>query len=243
MNDLEANSNRQPPTSVAPRWSFDQDQQHLIARLESFTDVIFGFAIFTMAMNLKVPEKASDLIEQRFEFFFFFCNFVFIALLWWQHHRIFANFFTPTILAVVLHFAFLGCTAVLSYPLQLYMQNHQSLVVIQTYLLGFAVVYFLQTSLALLGFMRLRANLTQERKLRGKVFTAISASLGLVALLSFAMTLWIGPAGAVCMCLTPIFIFSARKLARRWRNSTSPPNVQNIENPEIKAFTQKAGPE
>ncbi len=233
MNDIETNSNQHPLPTTAPRWSLDQDQQHVIARLEGFTDVIFGFAIFTAAMNLKVPENAKDLVDQKFEFFVFFCNFVFITALWWQQHRIFAAYFKPTPLAIICHFAFLGCTAMLSYPLQLYMQHHKSLVVIQTYLAGFATVYFLQTLLIFLGRQNLRSILTPEQFARGAVFGAISAALGVVSLISFSLTFVIGSLGGATMSLLPIAVFAVRKIAKVWAQSAHRVRTAGGEKQEI----------
>jgi uncharacterized membrane protein len=236
MNEIETNSNPHPTSDAAPRWSLDQDQQHVIARLEGFTDVIFGFAIFTAAMNLKVPENARDLVDQKFEFFVFFCNFVFITSLWWQQHRIFAAYFKPTPMAIIGHFAFLGCTAMLSYPLQLYMQHHKSLVVIQTYLAGFATVYFLQTLLIFMGRRNLQLLLTPEQFARGAVFGAISAALGVVSLISFSLTFVIGSLGGAAMSLLPIAVLIVRRVAKAWAhpNATNPPG--EIEKPGIADF-------
>ncbi len=214
MNDRNPAPIEKQCMDFAPRWSFEQDRQHVLSRLEGFTDVIFGFAIFTAAMNLKVPENVDDLVGQRMEFFAFFCNFVFITALWWQQHRIFASYFKPTPLAIMLHFAFLGCTAMLSYPLQLYMQNHKSLVVIQTYLTGFAVVYFLQTLLIFVGRHNLRTELSPERYARGAVFGGISASICVVSLISLTLTLFVGSLGGAAMSLIPVAVFGVRRFIR-----------------------------
>lgn len=223
MNDRNPAPIEKQCMDFAPRWSFEQDRQHVLSRLEGFTDVIFGFAIFTAAMNLKVPENVKDLVDQRMEFFAFFCNFVFITALWWQQHRIFAGYFKPTPLAIILHFAFLGCTAMLSYPLQLYMQNHKSLVVIQTYLTGFAVVYFLQTMLIFLGRHSLRAELSPERFARGAVFGAISASICVVSLISLTLTHFVGSLGGAAMSLIPVAVFGVRRFARARQTGLSIP--------------------
>lgn len=236
MNDSQPTHIEKPIQDLAPRWSFDQDRQHVVARLESFTDIVFGFAIFTLAMNLKVPVDAKDLVNQRFEFAIFFINFVFITSLWWQHHRIFAFFFKPTFPAIVIHFAFLACTAMLSYPLQLYIQNHKSLVVIQTYLAAFALVYFLQTLLIFLGRQALRVELGPEHYARGAVFGSISGSLCAISLLSLSLTYVIGSLGGAAMSVIPLAVFVVRKLAKTWVKSFTASPAKESENPEIAAY-------
>lgn len=208
-------ANPDNPSEQAARWCFSADEQHVIARLEGFTDVIFGFVIFMLATNMKVPADELELVNQRYEFLIFFANFAFVAALWWQQHRIFANYFRPTTLSIVILFAFLGCTALLSYPLQLYFQEINSRRVIQTYLVGFAVVYLLQTLLIQLGRWNLRNVLSADRQWRGRVFAAISGALGLTGLLAFILTLFIGPGGAVLMFLIPVVVPVARLISRR----------------------------
>ena len=81
--------------------------QHTIHRLEGFSDIVIGFCLAQLGLNLVLPRSGADMFSVWASTTFFISAFVFIAVLWWLHHRTFSTFFALTMPMVVLNFAML----------------------------------------------------------------------------------------------------------------------------------------
>jgi uncharacterized membrane protein len=65
------------------------------ARIEAFSDSIFGIAATLLVLNLQAPTEASGkrssaLLAQWPHYFAFAVSFVFIGIMWINHHRLFS---------------------------------------------------------------------------------------------------------------------------------------------------------
>ena len=64
------------------------------ARIEAFSDGVFAIAITLLILEIKVPsvaqgELAHQLLRQWPSYFAFLLSFLFIGVMWINHHRIF----------------------------------------------------------------------------------------------------------------------------------------------------------
>ena len=87
----------------------DPRDERLIHRLEAFSDIVIGFSMALLALDL--PSNAADVAGLVPWLVAFLVSFGFVALLWWLHNRLFAYYFTATPLTIGLNFAALGGVA------------------------------------------------------------------------------------------------------------------------------------
>jgi len=87
----------------------DPRDERLIHRLEAFSDIVIGFSMALLAINLQPNEP--DVAKLFPALVAFLVSFAFVALLWWLHNRLFAYYFTATPVTIVLNFAALAGVA------------------------------------------------------------------------------------------------------------------------------------
>lgn len=87
----------------------DPRDERLIHRLEAFSDIVIGFSMALLAINLQPNVAGVDKLLPAFVAFL--VSFGFVALLWWLHNRLFAYYFTATPVTIVLNFAALAGVA------------------------------------------------------------------------------------------------------------------------------------
>jgi uncharacterized membrane protein len=91
--------------------------EHFARRLESFTDLVFGFSLSFLAGRLIVPAHAEDLFTQPAPLLGFAFTFASIAFIWFISHRTFRQFYSPTPIDTLLVFVELFAVALLPYAL------------------------------------------------------------------------------------------------------------------------------
>jgi uncharacterized membrane protein len=112
------------------------------SRIEAFSDIVFGFSLFNLALNLKAPATPYDLVAQIPEFIVFVATFGILCSIWWLHHRLFLNFFKPDNVGIVLNFFLLGSVILFTYPLQLFLKFGPGMEIsFVAYAVGGALVY------------------------------------------------------------------------------------------------------
>ncbi len=87
--------------------------QHTTHRLEAFSDIVIGFCLAQLGLNLVLPKSATDLFGLWESTTFFISAFIFIAVLWWLHHRTFSWFFVLNAPMILMNFAML-CALILT---------------------------------------------------------------------------------------------------------------------------------
>lgn len=87
----------------------DPRDERLIHRLEAFSDIVIGFSMALLALDL--PSSVTDVGAVVPWLVAFLVSFGFVALLWWLHNRLFAYYFTATPLTIGLNFAALAGVA------------------------------------------------------------------------------------------------------------------------------------
>jgi uncharacterized membrane protein len=95
------------------------DDERTLHRLEAFSDIVIGFCIAEMGLNLLVPQHASDLRTLRTGVTGFAISFVLISIVWWVHQRIFRTFFVLTRATLLLNFTLLGSLVLMVYLQQI----------------------------------------------------------------------------------------------------------------------------
>jgi uncharacterized membrane protein len=162
-----------------------------ISRIESFSDIVFGFSLFNLAFNLRVPENPHELLSQMPQFAIFLGTFAILCGLWWMHHRLFLDFFKPDHVGITLNFAFLASVAFFTYPLQLYFKfGSNDPITIGGYAVGSLLVFGILAAMITKGLMQFKSVLTIERR---------NAGIGIAARTSI-----ISVAMLVALCLYPL---------------------------------------
>ncbi len=97
-------------------------ERHLVGRLESFGDIVVGFSLSQLALQLEIPKTPADVFGHPLNYFIFFVAFALLAVFWIRFHRIMAIGFAPRPLDIVLLFGFLAFVALMPYALVTYMR-------------------------------------------------------------------------------------------------------------------------
>lgn len=148
-----------------PASALSAGERKTIARVEAFSDIVFGFSLFNLAINLRVPASSHELIAQIPQFAVFGATFFLLSNLWWVHHRLFSDCFKPDGAGIALNFAFLGSVALFTYPLQLYFKfGIQDPVTIAGYAASGLLVYGLIAAMFYKGLRQMGSALTDERR-------------------------------------------------------------------------------
>ncbi len=131
----------------------------MVERLESFSDIIIGFALAQTALTLVIPPNPMDVYLHPIGIFGYLVTFAALARFWWMHAEIFRHYFVPIRIAVFLNFAALASLGLVVFSLQLWLHPGQSTAsenaVAKAYFATLAVTYTLLSLLRLLG-VRLR---------------------------------------------------------------------------------------
>ena len=99
---------------LAPLLS-DSGDEHLLHRLEAFSDIVIGFCLAELTLSLggSNPSPPSALQPATIASFGF--GFFTIANMWWFHNRLFAKFFVLNAVSIVANFAMLGALMLMIY--------------------------------------------------------------------------------------------------------------------------------
>ena len=99
----------------------EETDTHFTRRLESFSDIVFGFSLSLVGLQLVVPERPIMVLTNPVPLIGYAVSFGLIAIYWQYHHRYFVYSFFPDTLNVVLNFVKLGLVELLPFSLQLYL--------------------------------------------------------------------------------------------------------------------------
>ena len=195
--------------------------RHLIGRLESFGDIVVGFSMSQLALQLEIPRTASEVFAHSFRYIVFFIAFGVVSGFWFRFHRIMSTGFVPRRIDVVLLFAFLAFVALTPYALVTYSRMHGN-----DALAPQGVILYLAVILGVIGFSWLltlrgmrRAWGFLDDQQRRDTWRAIVA--GIVAIPGFIIALvCIGLYGAQAfgafLVVVPLIVIAARVFRRPW---------------------------
>jgi uncharacterized membrane protein len=97
-------------------------ERHLVSRLESFGDIVVGFSLSQLALQLEIPKTPRDVFGHPLNYLIFFAAFALLAVFWIRFHRIMAIGFAPRPIDMTLLFGFLAFVALMPYSLVTYMR-------------------------------------------------------------------------------------------------------------------------
>ena len=97
-------------------------ERHLVGRLESFGDIVVGFSLSQLALQLEIPKTPRDVFGHPLNYVIFFAAFGLLAIFWIRFHRIMAIGFAPRSLDITLLFGFLAFVALMPYSFVTYMR-------------------------------------------------------------------------------------------------------------------------
>jgi uncharacterized membrane protein len=201
------------------RQTLSTGDRHLVGRLESFGDIVVGFTMSQLALQLEIPKTAGDVFGHPMRYFVFFAAFAIVSVFWFRFHGIMATGFVPQRLDVVLLFGFLSFVALVPFALVTYTRLLGGASVSREGFLLYVGVFFGVASLSWLLTLRgmRRAWAFLDEKERRHTWRAVRAGLLLVPLLAVALALdaLYGPRTAVyVMLLVPVIVVLTRVLRR-----------------------------
>lgn len=105
----------------------DESEKEVVHRIEAFSDIVIGFSLAQLGLNLTIPAHASDLftgLRGATSLVALIFTFALVCSVWWQHHRIFRHLFIPTRLNIFANFAALCGVILLAYSMQILVHAH-----------------------------------------------------------------------------------------------------------------------
>lgn len=172
------------------RQTLTTSERHFVARLESFGDIVVGFSMSLLALQLDIPKTPSEVFAHTLRYALFFGAFGVVSLFWFRFHRIMSTGFAPHRPDVILLFAFLAFVALTPYAMLTFSRLnggvHFSPEGLELYLGVFLGVLTFSWLLSLRGMRRAWAVLdARERKDAWSAFVG-----GLVAIPGFGAALY-----------------------------------------------------
>ena len=102
----------------------EESEQHVVHRLEAFSDIVIGFSLAQLTYNLVLPLDILTLFTKNWQSLVAFgLTFFVVSTMWWAHHRLFTHYFVPTPFNIFLNFASLGGVIFLIYSLELWLHS------------------------------------------------------------------------------------------------------------------------
>jgi len=96
-----------------------ESDEHLVRRLEGFSDIVIGFSLAELTVSLSIPTHFSQLLTNPTWITAYLWTFSLVCYLWFEHHRLFAHIFMPRTVSVILNFAWLATIGLIVYLVQL----------------------------------------------------------------------------------------------------------------------------
>ncbi len=182
----------------------EEGVEHLVRRLESFSDIVIGFSLAELTLNLAIPGHFADLTRSWWWLIGYLWTFAVVSLLWFSHHRLFVEAFVPSKSAIVLNFVWLATVGLLVYLLQVFgrfaSDEHDVRVIYTAYFALYAFNIAITAALYALGV--LRTDVLDERSRtvalkRAVVFGGaaliVFAAVAFGWFLPFAIFVWVVP--------------------------------------------------
>ncbi len=209
------------------RQTLSSGDRHLVGRLESFGDIVIGFSMSQLALQLEIPRTSHDVFGHPFRYVVFFGAFAIVSVFWFRFHRIMATGFAPHVPDLLLLFGFLAFVALVPFALVTYTRLFGGASVSREGFLLYIGVFFgvaaLSWILAVRGMRRAWAFL-DEKERRG-TWRAAVAGLPILPILALGLVLdaLYGPARATsAVLLLPVALILSRLMKRPMRFLVGP---------------------
>jgi Endosomal/lysosomal potassium channel TMEM175 len=97
------------------------DHEHIVRRLESFSDIVIAFGLAEIAFNLVIPPHAALFVTHPIGIVAFIVTFGVVAAFWSTHTVIFRNYFVANKIMIFLNFVALAAIVLQVFALQLWL--------------------------------------------------------------------------------------------------------------------------
>lgn len=182
----------------------------LVRRLETFGDIVVGFSMSQLALQLGLPKTPQDLTNDPVRYYLFFLTFAVIAVSWTRYHRMMTSAFAPHRFDLVLAFAYLAFIALLPYALYANVRlafhpggAQYGFAAYALCLIGTSIAAMLISWRAL---RRASGILVEQELARLRQRTAIEAGLAGIFSIALALDLAFGIDGSVVLIAIPIWL-------------------------------------
>jgi uncharacterized membrane protein len=162
----------------------EEHQRHTRARLEAFSDIVFGFSLAQLALTLPPPVHFSTV--RLLDIFAFTITFALVCFIWWRHHEIFRDYFVPDTPSIVLNFILLAAVALMAYALEAYLHGHESIAPVALYAVVFGMI-FLSMGLMVARGLPKRPEITTQARYKGKKIVVTFTVMGIIFLASLLL--------------------------------------------------------
>ena len=132
-----------------------KNHERFTARLEAFSDLVFGFSLSLLATRLDIPARVEDVFEPT-RWAAIIGTFGLVCRFWLEHYRIFRHQFVAQMFDAIVNFIFLFAIAILPYAVQTFLRFASSVACFSLYIGDFSLI------LLTLSILRLRS-LRQRR--------------------------------------------------------------------------------
>lgn len=161
-----------------------EHERHTRGRLESFSDIVFGFSLAQLALTLPPPLHFTSV--RWLDMLVFAFTFAFISFIWWRHHVIFRDYFVPDTLSIILNFVLLAAVALMAYALQAYLHGHEATAPVALYAAVFGVM-FLTMGLMVGRGVQKRSDIQAQTRHSGKKLSVTFTTMGIIFLTSLLL--------------------------------------------------------
>lgn len=130
------------------------DAEHVVHRLEAFSDIVIGFSLAQTAINLVVPQHPVDFFRHPIGLFAYVQTFVIVASYWWAHAKVFRFYFQPNRIMIFLNFASLATLTLFVFTVQIWLRSGtgtEGIAAAKIYFTMFAITYALLACMFALG--------------------------------------------------------------------------------------------
>ena len=203
-----------------------------LARIDAFSDVVFGFALTLLVVSLEVPKTYPELLVTLHGFVPFAISFLLLMLVWYAHYCYFRRFGTHDEGTIVVNALLLFVILFYVYPLKflfsfvamtvsdhtdVFTEVHQLAHLMVIYGVGFMAIYGLLAALYLNGYRQRDAlALTPLERLLTRYYIAEAIGAALIGLLSCLVALLLPPrsagmAGYIYMLIWPLNTITGKR--------------------------------
>lgn len=134
----------------------ERGDERFTARLEAFSDLVFGFSLSLLATRLDVPARVEEIFETT-RWLAVIGTFGLVCRFWLEHYRVFRHHFVAKMFDAIVNFVFLFAIAILPYAVLTFLRFNSALASFALYLLTFAII------LLSLSVLRVRSLLQRRR--------------------------------------------------------------------------------
>ncbi len=114
---------------------------HMLRRLEAFSDIVIAFSLSELAFSLQIPASANEIFIHPARYVAFVASFGVICSIWWLHNRLFAYFFVADAVGIVLNFVLLAAVVMVGFALQLFFRFEDVPIAVASYAFSLGLLY------------------------------------------------------------------------------------------------------